>query len=249
MSYEGEIEEIVKRSILLLSVLAVAAAMARPAQAQQITSPYDFIETAQGARAFAGYIFTDRGPIDIGPASGPAFGVGYNIRVSGPFEFDAQATVFPTTRTVFDITASTDSATLRADPKAGLIDLGTADLTLLLLDATLRFDLTGPRTWYNLQPYAMIGVGGAFRLTSSNEAEENLPTDLELRVRFRNGFTGHVGGGVEWHVAKHFSVRADARDNLIKLHVPEGFFQRGRLIDNEEWVQAANLSIALTWRF
>ena len=238
-----------RRSTFCVGALVAAALLANPVDGQQITSPYDFVETAQGIRAFGGYIFTDRGVIDTGPGSGAAFGLGYNIRVSGPFEFDAQATYFPTTRRVYDITASTDSATLAEDPMAGLVELGTADLSLLLLDATLRFDITGPRTWYNLQPYAMIGAGGVFRLASDNTAEETLPTDVELRVRFKNGFTGHVGAGVEWHVARRFTVRADARDTLWKLHVPSGFFQRGRLIDDEEWVQAANLSLGLVWRF
>lgn len=219
--------------------------MAAPVQGQQITSPYRFIETSQGIRAFAGYIFTDRGVIDTGPGSSTAFGAGYNIRITGPFEFDAQATWFPTSRRVYRTTAVSDSA----DPMAGLEQIGTADLTLLLLDATLRFDLTGPRTWYRLQPYAMIGVGGAFRVAHDNAIEEELPTTSELRVRFRNGFTGHVGAGVEWHLAERFSLRADARDVLVKLHVPPGFREGDRLIDDEEWVQSANLSLGLVWRF
>lgn len=228
--------------------MAVLASIAGPARGQQIGSPYDFIETAQGVRAFASYILTDRGSIDIGPGSGLAAGVGYNIRISGPFEFDTQATFFPTSRRVFDITPQ-DSATLREDPKAGLEELGTADLSLLMLDATLRFDLTGPRTWYRLQPYALIGAGGVFRLSSDDTAEENLPTDVELRVRFQNGFTGHVGAGFELYVTERMTVRADARDVLWKLHVPSGFFQPGRVIDDEQWVQNGQFSLGLVFRF
>lgn len=228
--------------------MAILAAFAGPVAGQDIGSPYDFVETSQGLRAFASYIFTDRGAIDIGPASGPAAGVGYNIRISGPFEFDAQATFFPTTRRVYDIVPA-DTATLREDPMAGQEQIGTADLSLLLLDATLRFDITGPRTWHRLQPYALIGVGGAFRVASDNAAEENLPTDVELRVRFQNGFTGHVGAGFEWHATDRFAVRADARDILWKLHVPSGFFQPGIQIDDEQWVQNAQLSLGLVFRF
>ncbi|HUG38947.1 MAG TPA: hypothetical protein VMM12_00595 [Longimicrobiales bacterium] len=228
---------------------AIAALLfAGPARGQQITSPYDFVETAQGIRAFVTYVLTDRGAIDIGPGSGLAGGLGYNIRVSGPFEIDGQATLFPTSRRVFDI-SPTDSDSLALDPKAGLVELGTADLALLLVDASLRFDLTGPRTWYRLQPYASAGVGGVFRVASDNAVEENLPTDVELRVRFRNGFTGHVGAGFEWHATRRLTVRADARDLFWKLHVPEGFFQPGRSIDDEQWVQTAHLSLGLVFRF
>lgn len=236
------------RGIAIPAVLLLAGTLAAPVGAQQITSPYDFVETAQGIRFFGGYVLTDRGTIDIGPGSGPVIGAGYNIRISGPFEFDAQASFLPTSRRVFDITP-TDSATLREDPKAGLVELGTADLSLLLIDATLRFDITGPRTWHRLQPYALIGAGGAFRVASDNAVEANLPTDVDLRVRFRNGFTGHVGAGVEWHASRRFTLRADARDVLWKIHVPSGFFQTGRIIDDEQWVQTAHLNLGIVWRF
>ena len=240
--------EIVRRSTLSASILAAVVLSAGSAEGQQISSPYEFLETAQGIRVFGGYVFADRGPIDIGPGSGPAIGAGYNIRVSGPFEFDGQVTFLPTSRRVFDITP-TDSATLHEDPRAGLVELGTADLSLMLLDLTLRFDLTGPRTWHDLQPFALIGAGGVFRLAADNTVEENLPTDVELRVRFRNGFTGHVGAGVEWHFSDRFTLRFDARDVLWKIHTPRGFFQRGRLIDNEQWVQTGHLTLGLVWRY
>lgn len=233
---------------LALGLLA-GPVLAAPAGAQQITSPYDFVETAQGARAFVSYIAADRGVIDVGPASGMAAGIGYTIRISGPFEFDTKVSFLPTTRRVFNIDTSVDSATLRNDPTAGLEELGEADLSLLILDATLRFDLTGPRTWYNLQPYAMIGAGGVFTVASDNEAEDNLPTDVELRVRFGNGFTGHLGAGVEWHAFRSLTLRADVRDRLWRIEVPAGFFQPGRLIDDAEWVQTADLSLGLVWRF
>lgn len=227
---------------------ATLSALATAVEAQQIRSPYRFVETAQGIRAFPSYIFTDRGVLGIGPGSGPAAGAGYTIRISGPFNFDAQASFFPTSRRVYDI-VPTDSATLRENPRAGLVELGTADLSLMLLDASLRFDITGPRTWYRLQPYALIGAGGVFRVTSDDTVEEDLPTDRDLRVRFRNGFTGHLGGGIEWHPAERFTLRLDARDVLWKLHVPQGFFEPGRVIDAEEWVQNAHLSLGLVFRF
>ncbi|HSH46232.1 MAG TPA: outer membrane beta-barrel protein, partial [Longimicrobiales bacterium] len=235
------------RSIVAGLIAIVAMGLPETAESQQIGSPYDFVERSQGIRAFGGYVLTDRGTIDIGPGSAPGFGAGYNIRISGPFNFDAQATYLPTSRRVYDI--STDTAGISDDPRAGLVELGEADLDLLLLDATLRFDLTGPRTWYRLQPYAQIGAGGVFAVSSNESVEAGLPEDVDLRVRFENGFTGHVGAGVEWHPSEAFSIRADARDTLWKLHVPDGFFQPGRSIDSEEWVQNLNVSLGLVVRF
>ena len=234
-----------RRSTFCASAVAAVALFAGPAQGQQISSPYDFVETSQGIRAFASYVLTDRGVIDTGPGSAMAFGAGYGIRVSGPFQVDAQVSWLPTSRRVYRTTSVSDSA----DPMAGLEQIGEADLSLLLLDASIRFDITGPRTWYGIQPYALLGAGGAFRASSDNAVEEELPAGNELRVRFRNGFTGHVGLGAEWHVAERFSLRAEARDVLWKLHVPAGFIEGDRLIASEEWVQTAHLSLGLAWRF
>lgn len=227
---------------------AALALLASPAAAQQISSPYDFVDTSQGIRAFGGYVFTDRGVIDVGPGSGPAAGVGYTIRISGPFNFDGQVTVLPTSRHVFDVTS--DTVGLGEDPNVGLRQVGTADLTLAMLDATLRFDLTGPRTWHRMQPYALIGAGGVFVVSRDDTVEEEeLPSDVDLRARFQNGFTGHVGAGVEWYAGDRFSVRLDARDVLWKVHVPEGFLVPGRDIEDDQWVQNVNLSLGLVYRF
>lgn len=221
---------------------------ALPARGQSITSPYDFIEHSQSVRAFGSYVVTDRGVIGIGPGSAYGFGMGYNIRISGPFTLDVRGTFIPTTRTAYNVTAA-DSADLAADPTLGLVPLGEADLSILALDAALRFDITGPRTWYRLQPFALIGVGGVIRLASDNAVEEALPEESDLRVRFQNGFTGNVGGGIEWHATERFTLVAEARDVLWKVHVPQGFFVPGRLIDDDEWVQTGHFSLGLNFRF
>ncbi len=239
-----------RRTLAAVAALAALVAAARPTAAQTIPSPYDFVETSQSVQLYGTYISAGQGSIGIGPASGAALAVGYAVRVTGPFEFDTRLTFFPTTRTVYDLAAEQpDTATLRANPMAGLESLGTADLSLVLLDASLRFDLTGPRTWHRLQPFALIGVGGVVKVSSNNSVEENLPTDVDLRVRFHDGFTGHVGAGVEWHASDHISARFDARDLLWKIHVPQGFIDAGRLISSDEWVQTVHLNLGLVVRF
>ena len=246
---EGTGSNIVIRRIPLAAAAALATALlADPGSAQTIRSPYDFVETSQGIHVFAAYVATDRGTINVGPGSGTGFGVGYTFRISGPFNLDARLTYLPTDRRVFDLTAA-DSADIREDPTVGLVELGTAGISLALLDASLRFDITGPRTWHNLQPYALIGAGGVFRVSTDNEIEQRLPSDIDLRVRFSNGVTGHVGAGVEWHLGDHFGFRAEARDVLWNVDIPGGFFVPGRVIDDSEWVQTAHLSLGLSYRF
>lgn len=241
----------IKRSILATGLLAAfALAGPTPANAQGITSPYDFVEGSHSFYTFASAVFTDRGTLDTGPGSGYATGLDYTLRISGPFNIAARASYVSTDRRVYTDSATfADSLALQADPMAGLHQVGTADISLLLLDASLRFDVTGPRTWHRIQPYVLIGAGGVLVASQANTAEDQLPPDVQLQVRFRDGFTGHVGAGFEVHLSEHFTVRADARDLLWKLHIPQGFRTPGRIIDVEQWVQSAHLSLGFTFRF
>lgn len=241
----------IKRTLLAAGVL-LTLGLAGPAHAgaQSISSPYRFVESSQGLYAFGASVVADRGTLDLGPGSGMAAGLGYNVRISGPFNFGARLTYFPTERRVYnDNSVLADTVQLRQNPMFGMEQIGTADLTMMLVDATLRFDATGPRTWNRIQPYAMLGIGGAFVVTSDNSAEATLPSDRELRFRFENGVTGHVGAGVELHLAERFSVRLDARDVLWNLDIPRGFLETGRVIGNGEWVQTGHFALALTFRF
>lgn len=235
-----------KRCILLTA--AAAFLYVTPASAQTIPSPYDFVDRGHGLFAYGTYVFTDRGTIGIGPGSGPAVGVGYGIRVSGPFVIDSRVAFFPTSRTVFNVVEA-DPEQIREDPTVGLDPIGEADLSLLLADASLRFDITGPRTWRGMQPYALLGAGAVVRLAADHSAEEALPEGSDLRVRFRSGVTGHFGGGVEWHLTDRFTVRLDARNLLWRLHVPTGFITADRVIDDRQWAQTGHFSVGAGFRF
>jgi opacity protein-like surface antigen len=238
---------VIKRSaFVLMAALVLGAA---PATAQTIQSPYDFVDRSMSLWAFGSAVFTDRGPLEIGPGSGYAAGIGYSVRVSGPFNFDARAAFLPTSRRVFEVVPTADTAAVRENPMVGLNQIGTADLSLLLVDASLRFDITGPRTWNKLQPYALIGAGAALGVSSDDAIDEELPEDSDLEVDFKNGFTGHVGAGVEWYASDRFSVRLDARDILWKINVPDGFFTDTRIVDADQWVQTAHVSLGLAFRF
>jgi hypothetical protein len=237
-----------KRYVHIAAAFAVLAA-AGPAAAQSIGSPYDFVESSHGLHAYATYVFTDRGTIGIGPHSAPAFGLGYGIRISGPFAFDSRIAFMSTSRTVFTVDPNVDPDAVREDPTVGLEEIGTADLSLLLADASLRFNITGPRTWNRLQPYALLGAGAVIRVAADHAAEEGLPEGSDLRVRFNNGVTGHFGAGIEWHTFDRLTIRFDARDVLWRIHVPTGFITTARLIDDRQWVQTAHLSLGAAYRF
>ena len=87
--------------------------------AQQIDSPYRFVDESQQAGFFVGQVFTDPGTLDLGPESGPAVGLRYGIRLSGPFSLEAAAMVLSTTRAVQDtFVVGTDGGGAREEATA-----------------------------------------------------------------------------------------------------------------------------------
>jgi len=190
-------------ALLVLGVQGVVA--------QTIRSPYRFVEKSQTGGIWAGYLATDRGEVGFGPEAGPILGGRYSIRLSGAFTVEADAGYFSSTRTVLDTAIVED----------GFRKVGEADFHALLLNGSLRFNLTGPRTWHRLQPYALFGAGAMVDLTGTSNLDEMLPVDV--RYDFGTSFAGQFGGGVEWFPSQRLTFRFDVRDVLWKINTPTAF--------------------------
>lgn len=217
---------------LLLGLTAGAAA------GQTIESPYRFIDPGQQANAYVGWIATDAGARDLGPESALTYGLRYGIRVTGPFSVELAAGVLPTTRSVQD--------TAIAGADTTIVDTGIdADITLGIATADLRFDITGPRTWHGLMPFALLGVGGAFVLSEDDAADEIVEPDV--RYNFGTRLMGDLGVGVEWFPVERLTLRLDARNQLWQIDAPRAL----RTLDtpSSEWVQNFLLSAGVSFRF
>lgn len=223
------------RCLLLLAV-AGAALAARPASAQSVPSPYRHLENRQSLTFFGGQLFTDKGKLGLGPTSKQAAGVRYSIRLGGPFSAEASGLYLPSTRAVFDTALVAGG---------GLRSIGTADLDLALLTASLRFDLTGPRTYRNFQPYLLVGGGATVDLSGSSAVESTLAPNA--RFDFGTRFAGQVGAGVEWYATRRVALRFDARDVFWRLRIPEAFVGDG--VAKTEWVQNYGLSLGVVYHF
>lgn len=220
--------------VLLLALTATGAS------AQQIESPYRFIDEAQQVGLFVGQVLTDPGTLDLGPESGTALGARYGIRLAGPFSVEAAAMVLPTSRAVQDtFVVGTDTT---AGPAEGN---PSADMTLGIATADLRFDITGPRTWHRLMPFALLGIGAAFVV--SEDDEQDLDLDPDLRFRMGTRLVGDLGIGVEWFPLDRLTVRFDARNMLWQVEAPVGMHTLDAPL--EEWVQNFLLSAGLSFRF
>lgn len=220
----------VRLAVLSAAALALTAA---PLTAQHITSPYRYIEARQYVSLFGGRLYTQTGAAELGPSSGSLFGAQFGYRLKGPFVIEATLGYASLQREV------RDTVRLAAPDTNVFRPVGTANQGLLLASAALRFDLTGPRTWYGFQPYVLLGAGGVIGTTGANGADFLVPQDL--RFNFGTSFAAQIGGGVEWYATRRLGLRIDGRGTIWKLHTPSAFLLRDVMLPPSEWTQ--NLSI------
>lgn len=220
-------------------ILGATAAAVRPAAAQHITSPYRFLTNSQELEFFAGHLTGNAGTAGLGVSAASVFGARYDIRVSGPFNFEGGVTLFPTTRSVLDTTTAAQDTFFHA--------VGQAKTTLAIVDAGVRFDLTGPRTFHRLLPYLEAGIAAVLRARDQASAADSVAAVLRYSPGTR--FAGMVGAGVEWTPAEHVGLRLDARDYLWRITAPVGFLVLSPSVPAKEWLQHYSVSVGLVFRF
>lgn len=220
-----------------LPILAGLALAASAAHAQTIPSPYEYVDERHAVSVFGGHVFTESGRLDLGPRNGPIFGARYSLRVGGPFTLEAGASLFPTTRMVHDSTVVDGQ----------LEQVGTVDQSIGILDAALRFNVTGPRTYRGLQPFLLAGLGLARDFSSLSSTEADI--DPQARFRFGTRFAGQIGAGVEWFALRRVAIRAEARDIFWRLTTPQAIVRQNLDTPSREWVQNYSLSIGLSYHF
>lgn len=223
---------------VILSLL-LGPALAGEARAQEIPSPYRFIENSQEGGAFVGLLELGGGQFELGPRGGPLIGLRYSINVNGPVNFEALASLLSSERWIID----------PARP-AGDRRVGEADADIGLLEGSLKFSLMGQRTWNSLGPYLLVGGGLAFDVSGDQSADLIVPP--EDRFDFGSTFIGHLGTGVRWLPSESFLLRADGRFTLWQLDTPEGFFDTDLEIENppeSEWVSGVSLTLGAALLF
>ena len=211
------------------------------ATAQRIDTPYRFFDQTQAAGLAVAYINTDKGSVGLGPESGVAFGGRYHIRLSGPFFIEGEALYFPTTRAVLDTYIVTADSTFE--------QVGEADIAIALVQASLRFQVTGQRTWHGILPFILLGAGVALEAQDDDEADEAVPS--EARFDFGTTFAGQLGAGIEFFPARGLAIRIDARNILWQLETPQALQLRdiGRTLPAEEWTNNITASVGISIHF
>lgn len=224
-----------RRFLLPLGLLAFTV----PADAQRISSPYRFLDPSQEIGGFVAQIWPDEGSIGLGATKGAAYGGRYSIRIGGPFAVAVEGIYFPTEHAVLD-SVVVDSAFQR---------ISSAEQSLVIATAALRFNLTGPRTWHGVQPFVEFGGGVVIETSTDTEEIEKAPN--EARFDFGTSFAGKLGAGIAWLPSQHFAIRVDGRNLLWKVKTPAALTRGniGRAVPTDEWLQNFTVSAGLSILF
>jgi hypothetical protein len=231
-----------------LALPALGLAVAQAVDAQEVASPYRFIEHKQNLGPIVSYLFTDRGTAKLGPKSGLAYGLQYSIQLSGPIRLSAYGAYFPTQRDVIDPKAEDEEARV----------LGSEDLDLVLLGGRLQLNLPGARTWNRLAPFVLAGLGvamdpvGDIGCTATSERPHCLlaPTD---RFKFGTAFIGQLGVGTIWLPGQRIGVRLSAVNTIWRVPAPLGFSDVDVTLDprppSTDWTNNIHVTLGLSYWF
>lgn len=223
-----------------LTTVALTLLATQAGAAQTIPSPYRFIEDGQSVGLFVGYMDAGVGRFDLGPKSAPAVGGRWSVRLSNFIGLETTASVLSTQRDVINPTLSEGSRSI-----------GEADTNLTFIDARLRFNLTGQRTWHGIQPFLTAGGGFAFDTGDGSEVEADIPEDS--RFDFGVEFGGVFGAGARVFLTDNLALRGEAELLLYQIETPEGWLQNEELeIDNlleSEWASSGLFKIGLSFLY
>lgn len=222
-------------------LVAAFALVAAPVAAagQTIPSAFRFVETRQEAGLFAGTSTMAKGRFGFGPAGGLTTGARWGIELSGPLGFETVAGIISGTRDV-----------INPAKVVGDQSIGEADVLVGVVDARLRFTLTGDRSWHRLSPFIVAGGGLAFDVSPDATLDEELADDD--RFDFGNSFFGTLGGGTRLYLTSRLALRGDAVFSLWKIGTPPGFSDPDRgftSVEESEWVSGLHLTLSAVIRF
>jgi hypothetical protein len=220
-----------RRVSLLVLALAV---LGSPLAAQEVPSPYRFIETVQTLSLQAGYVSTQTGSRDLAPRSAPMVTLEYLGRFAGPLSGTVALSYLPTERTVYDFATAT-----------GLTPLGDVDTQLLQAEAGLEFTLTGARTWHSIAPFIGASGGLIMDLAGVSQLEKDAELTEEQRIKFGPSFAVGASAGADWFLTERLSLRAVGRAHLWRFATPAGLAGT----EQNDWLKNGGGTLGVAFHF
>ena len=200
-------------------------------------SPYRDAPTGSGPVFYAGYLGGGRGRVPVGISDGNTWGLRYDLAF-GSASIELGAAYGQTTRRIVNPFVAVKNNT------SGLIDCD-----IVLVDATLKMALTGPKTWHGLAPY----IGASLGVAKGSELGQDTSG-----YSFGTKFTFAPVVGTKFYVGRRLSVSADFRAVFWRLAYPSQFKQPDKAdgipvlaFDAAEfnWTVHPWITLGLGWKF
>jgi hypothetical protein len=147
----------------------------------------------------------DGGEARVGPHSGNTYGLRFGFRMSGFIEGGLSLSYMDLERFIVD---ADDSVATRVS--------GPVKQNVVTIEAALQFNLTGGKTWHNIQPFFTGGLGYAFG--SSTDADTS-------GFEFGKRFSISPGVGLRYYLGQRVQLRLEARRHFWKLKYPASFLE------------------------
>jgi hypothetical protein len=166
-------------------------------------SPYRDVRFGSSVTALFGRLGGDGGEARVGPHNGSSYGVRFGFRMSGFIEGGLSLSYMDLERFIVD---PDDSVATRVS--------GPVEQNVVTLEVALQFNVTGGKTWHNIQPFFTGGLG--YALSSSTDADT---TGFEFGKRFSIS----PGAGLRYYLGPRVQLRLEARRHFWKLKYPASF--------------------------
>jgi hypothetical protein len=192
-----------------LTVLFLLSGAAAGVQAQvghpPSRSPYRDVRFGSSVTALFGNLGGDGGEARVGPHHGNTYGVRFGFRMSGFIEGGLSLSYMDLERFIVD---ADDSVATRVS--------GPVEQNVVTIEAALQFNVTGGKTWHNIQPFFTGGLG--YALSSSTDADTS-------GFKFGKRFSISPGVGLRYYLGPRLQVRLEARRHFWKLKYPGSFLE------------------------
>ena len=194
-----------KRSCLALLASALFAPALLHAQVGYVPdeSPYRDYQSGQNLTLSAGWLKMRRDPAGVAPKSSVLLAARYDVSIGGPASFYVRYSAAPSERRLL----------VPTNPKATRqIDL--LKTTTQVADLGLDLALTGKKSWHNLVPSLVGGVGIASDFAAADTGT----------YRFGTRFAFTYGAGVRYIARSGFAFRVDVTNYTWKYQYPDRYF-------------------------
>jgi hypothetical protein len=193
----------VNRLVIAMTLMLIPGSVGAQVGHLPQDSPFRDVPYRQELTTYSGWYSGAEGSAGVGPQAGPIVGLRYEIRIGGPAFFSVHAGHAFSKRDVIDPLNPPETR-----------QLGTKDVSLLLLDAGITLNLTGQKSWNGLIPFMRFGVGVA-----ANAGSRADPGNFTIGTPFALV----LGTGVRWTPGGRWQLRLDVSDHLFRLNYPSAY--------------------------